>query len=114
MIVAALKRDGYVFCEAPNGKEALDKLEESPDFDCVLMDIMMPEMDGYETMRRLRDIPRFKSVPVIALTAKAMAGERERCLAAGASDYLSKPVDGPKLLSVLYRWTRPEENVRAG
>lgn len=89
---------------AVNGKEALDILNARIDIDIVLMDMMMPEMDGYETTRRIRNIPRYKRIPVIAVTAKAMAGDREKCINAGASDYISKPVDIDQLLSLLRIW----------
>lgn len=91
---------------AENGREALALLDEEKDVHCVLTDIMMPELDGYEMIQLLRADPRFQGLPIIALTAKAMSGERERCLAAGANAYLSKPVDSDKLLRTLYTWTR--------
>ena len=75
-----------------------------PDIDIVLMDIMMPEMDGIDTMRAIRKLPQFKTLPIIAVTAKAMKGDREKCIEAGAWDYLSKPVDTEQMLSVLRGW----------
>ncbi|NBD25296.1 response regulator [Paenibacillus glycinis] len=89
---------------AESGREALELLEREPDFDLILMDIMMPDMDGYEAMRAIRAMPRFEKLPIIALTAKAMKEDRQRCLDAGASDYISKPIEIEKLLSLLKVW----------
>jgi len=89
---------------AENGKAAIEILTKSPDVNVVLMDIMMPEMDGYETIRRIRATKKFESLPMIALTAKAMKGDREKCIEAGASDYISKPVDVDQLLSLMRVW----------
>ncbi|MBD2006456.1 MULTISPECIES: HAMP domain-containing protein [Cyanophyceae] len=89
---------------AENGRDGIAKLQETPDIDIVLMDVMMPEMDGYETMKAIREIAQFASLPMIALTAKAMKGDREKCIEAGASDYITKPVDTEQLLSLLRVW----------
>jgi CheY-like chemotaxis protein len=99
---AMLRAKGAEVVVADTGKAALEILDAHADVDAVLMDIMMPEMDGYEAMRRLRRDPRFRTLAVVALTAKALKGERERCLEAGATDYLSKPIDGDRLLAMLY------------
>jgi signal transduction histidine kinase/CheY-like chemotaxis protein/CHASE3 domain sensor protein len=101
---ALLAEQGMEVITAADGMEALERLEEHKDVRLVLMDIMMPEMDGYETIRHIRANSRYKALPVIALTAKAMAGDREKCLAAGASDYIAKPIDSSKLLSLMRVW----------
>jgi len=89
---------------AMDGKQALERLKENPDIDVVLMDMMMPEMDGYETIKQIRKTPMFTRLPIIAITAKSMIGDREKCIAAGASDYISKPVDIDQLVSLLRVW----------
>jgi CheY-like chemotaxis protein len=89
---------------ADNGRDAIKTLLEDPDVDIVLMDIMMPEMDGMETMREIRKIAKLKNLPIVAVTAKAMKGDREKCIEAGAWDYLSKPVDTEQMLAVLRAW----------
>jgi len=89
---------------ATNGRQAIDTIKTTPDLAVVLMDIMMPEMDGYQTMREIRNVPEFRTLPIVALTAKAMKGDREKCLEAGASDYIAKPVNTDELLSLLRVW----------
>jgi CheY-like chemotaxis protein/signal transduction histidine kinase/HAMP domain-containing protein len=99
-----LERHEMQVVYAENGQAGINLLQQTPHIDLVLMDIMMPEMDGYETMRRIRAIDQFKSLPIIALTAKAMKGDREKCLEAGASDYIPKPVDTEQLLALMRAW----------
>jgi CheY-like chemotaxis protein/signal transduction histidine kinase len=101
---SVLERRGMQVLTATTGREAIALLEETPGVAIVLMDIMMPEMDGYETMQVIRGNSDFRRLPIIALTAKAMKGDREKCLAAGASDYLAKPVNTEQLLSALRSW----------
>jgi tubulin-specific chaperone A len=103
-LTSVMEEKGLKLLVASNGQECLDMLEESPDIHLVLMDIMMPVMDGYEAMRRIRKQKRFSNLPIITLTAKAMKGDRAACIEAGASDYLAKPVDTEKLLSMLRVW----------
>jgi CheY-like chemotaxis protein len=89
---------------AENGPDAIEILKRNPDSNAVLMDIMMPGLDGYDTIRLIRSIPRFRDLPIIAVTARAMHGDREKCLEAGASDYIAKPVDAGILLDMLQSW----------
>jgi CheY-like chemotaxis protein len=99
-----LERHKMAVISATNGQDAIDLVESTDDLALVLMDVMMPEMDGYETMRRIRNNPKFRLLPIIALTAKAMKGDREKCLEAGASDYVAKPVNTEQLLSLVRMW----------
>jgi CheY-like chemotaxis protein/signal transduction histidine kinase len=101
---SVLERRGMTVLTAGTGREAIGTIESTPDVAIVLMDIMMPEMDGYETMQVIRQNPSFRRLPIIALTAKAMKGDREKCLEAGASEYLAKPVNTEQLLSALRMW----------
>ncbi|MFZ1932024.1 MAG: response regulator, partial [Candidatus Sulfotelmatobacter sp.] len=101
---SVIERRGMTVITAGTGREAIAKLESTPDIAIVLMDIMMPEMDGYETMQVIRQNASFRRLPIIALTAKAMKGDREKCLEAGASEYLAKPVNTEQLLSSLRMW----------
>jgi CheY-like chemotaxis protein len=99
-----LEEHDMVVKSADNGRDAISMLQTDDEMDIVLMDIMMPEMDGMETMREIRKVPRLKNLPIIAVTAKAMKGDREKCIEAGAWDYLSKPVDVAQMLSALRAW----------
>jgi CheY-like chemotaxis protein len=103
-LTSVLERHQMAIVSAETGRQAIELLQAEPDIDAVLMDIMMPEMDGFETMRAIRKNPRFKDLPIIAVTAKAMKGDREKCLEAGAWDYLSKPVNTDQMLAVLRGW----------
>jgi CheY-like chemotaxis protein len=101
---SVLERRGMRVLTATTGKEAIGTLQSVPGVGIVLMDIMMPEMDGYQTMHEIRKDAKLRRLPIIALTAKAMKGDREKCIAAGASDYLAKPVNTEQLLAALRMW----------
>ena len=100
-LTSALESQNMNVVHAENGQEAIDLLQKTPGIQAVLMDIMMPGMDGYETTAAIRQLPQYKSLPIIALTAKAMKADRDKCIEAGASDYISKPLDIDQLLSLL-------------
>ena len=101
---SALESKGVEILVAENGIKCLEMIKKHDDLDMILMDIMMPELDGYDTMRHIRANPDFSSIPIIALTAKAMKGDREKCLEAGATDYISKPINLEQLFSVMSVW----------
>jgi CheY-like chemotaxis protein len=103
-LTTVLERHGLQVVHAENGRAGIETLLKTRDVDGVLMDIMMPEMDGYETMKAIRQISEFRTIPIIAVTAKAMKGDRAKCIQAGASDYITKPVDLDQLFSVLRVW----------
>jgi signal transduction histidine kinase/DNA-binding response OmpR family regulator len=103
-LTSILERYDMVTVSAETGRDAINLLQAAPDVDIVLMDIMMPEMDGLDTTRAIRQISRFRNLPIVAVTAKAMKGDREKCIEAGAWDYLSKPVDPDQMLTVLRAW----------
>jgi len=103
-VSSALEAKGMRMLYAENGRDALEMLDRHPDVDLVLMDVMMPEMDGYEAMRRIRADACHAALPIIALTAKAMKGDREKSIAAGASDYITKPLDVGRLVALLRVW----------
>jgi CheY-like chemotaxis protein len=105
-LTSVLESHGLEVIYAENGRDGIEALERNPDVDVVLMDVMMPEMDGYETMRHIRKDAAHKALPIIAITAKALKEDREKCIVAGASDYLPKPVDGDKLLELIRLWAR--------
>jgi CheY-like chemotaxis protein len=103
-MTSLLERHRMRVIAAENGQEALERLQATPDVAVVLMDVMLPGMDGYETTRAIRRLPEYRSLPIVALTAKAMRGDREKCIEAGASDYVAKPVEAEHLLGVLRAW----------
>jgi CheY-like chemotaxis protein len=103
-LTSLLEHHDIEVLHAENGRAGIELLKQAPDVDVILMDIMMPEMDGYETTQAIRLIPAFQNLPIIALTAKAMKGDRDKCLEAGASDYVTKPVDLEQLFSVMRVW----------
>jgi CheY-like chemotaxis protein len=103
-MTSTLEANGMQVVYAESGRDGIDALARHPDVNIVLMDIMMPGMDGYETIKLIRSDTQYKALPIIAVTAKALKDDRDRCLAAGASDYLSKPVDVSKLLGMINLW----------
>ena len=103
-LTTVLENNDMEVLSATNGRQAIEAIQGTPDLSAVLMDIMMPEMDGYQTMREIRKDQKFRALPILALTAKAMKGDREKCLEAGASDYIAKPVNTEQLLSLLRVW----------
>jgi hypothetical protein len=103
-LTSVLESHGMEVSFAECGQAALDMLQAGMPVDLVLMDVMMPGMDGYDTIRAMRERPELRTLPIIALTAKAMKGDREKCIEAGASDYITKPVDTDQLLSLLRVW----------
>ncbi|HEX4926168.1 MAG TPA: response regulator, partial [Bdellovibrionales bacterium] len=110
-LTTILEARGMKVQYAENGKVGVKMLKENPEIDLVLMDVMMPEMDGFEATRAIRELPQFAGLPIISLTAKAMKGDREKCLAAGASDYITKPVDPQKLLALMNVWFKKAKEV---
>jgi CheY-like chemotaxis protein len=103
-ITSTLELHGVTVTQAPNGRKGIEALLTAEDTDLILMDVMMPEMDGYTTMNKIRQMPTFAALPIIAVTARAMPGDREKSIAAGASDYVTKPVDTDELLACMERW----------
>jgi signal transduction histidine kinase/DNA-binding response OmpR family regulator len=103
-LTGALEQQGITVINAENGKDGIETLKDNPDTDIVLMDIMMPELDGYDTIRIIRGLEDYKNLPIIAITARAMKGDREKCIEAGASDYIAKPVNIEQLMSLLRVW----------
>jgi CheY-like chemotaxis protein len=103
-LTSVLENHDMEVLSTTTGRQAIEIIEQTSDLSMVLMDIMMPDMDGYETMREIRRSAQFRTLPILALTAKAMKGDREKCLDAGASDYISKPVNTDQLLSLMRVW----------
>jgi CheY-like chemotaxis protein len=112
-LTSALEEHGVELHYAESGRSGIEILNRMPDVDAVLVDIMMPGMDGYQTMQEIRTMPGFEHLPVIAVTAKAMKGDRQKCIEAGASDYVAKPVDIDQLVSVLRVWFQRTRQARA-
>jgi CheY-like chemotaxis protein len=110
-LTSALEHKGAIVVIGRNGREAIEKLNEVDDIDLVLMDVMMPEMDGYEATALIRQDPRWRKLPIIAVTAKAMKDDQERCLAAGSNDYLAKPIDLDRLFSLIRVWLPKMERI---
>jgi CheY-like chemotaxis protein len=107
-ITSTLELHGLRVSQAGDGRRGIEALRAAPEVDLILMDVMMPGMDGYATMAAIRQMPRFQRLPIIAVTARAMPGDREKSLAAGANDYVTKPVDTGELLSCIERWLSSE------
>jgi len=103
-LTAMLERQGMQVIAVDSGQDAVSVAREEDDISIALVDVMMPQMDGFATMRHMRELPSFKNQPIVALTAKAMKGDREKCIEAGASDYIAKPVNSAHLLSMLRAW----------
>ncbi|MGH3470390.1 MAG: response regulator, partial [Thermocrispum sp.] len=110
-IAGMLEFYGMTVLHAANGRRGIEQLLANEDLDLILMDVMMPEMDGYATTTAIREMPRFADLPIIAVTAKAMEGDREKSLASGASDYVTKPVDADELLTCMQRWVVHRQEV---
>ena len=110
-LTSALEQKGAIVVIGRNGREAIERLNEVEDIDLVLMDVMMPEMDGYEATIEIRKNPRWRKLPIIAVTAKAMKDDQERCLQAGTNDYLAKPIDLDRLFSLIRVWLPKMERI---
>jgi CheY-like chemotaxis protein len=106
-MTSVLEKQEMTVVSAENGQAAIELLARTLDVDIVLMDVMMPGMDGYETMRAIRKMAEFRTLPIVAITAKAMKGDREKTIEAGAWDYLAKPIEPDRMLAVLRAWLRP-------
>jgi CheY-like chemotaxis protein len=107
-LTALLERHGVDVVAAESGDEAIIRVRQDPTIEVVLLDVMMPNKDGYETLREIRALPKRQGLPIIAVTARAMKGDRERCLQAGATDYIAKPVDTTELLAMLRTALEPQ------
>ena len=112
-LTSILERHQIQVVHAENGRAGIELLAQSPEIDIVLMDIMMPGMDGYETIRSIRAVDALRDLPIIAVTAKAMKGDREKCIESGASDYIAKPVDLDQLFSLMRVWTHDRRHKKA-